>query len=71
MHARVKTDNAYRCRRCRERRRRGVFCASPVEVDGQILDFLERMRWLKEGDACDTKKIAEAITGLLSQSAKI
>jgi hypothetical protein len=47
-----------------------VFCTT-VEVDGQILDFLERMQWLKAGDACDTKKVAQAITGLLSWSAKI
>jgi hypothetical protein len=70
MHARVKTTSTDRCRRSRERRRRGAFCIT-LELDGQILNFLERMQWLKETDACDTRKIAQAIALLLSDSARI
>jgi hypothetical protein len=47
-----------------------VFCVT-VEADGQILDLLERMRWLREADAHDVSKVAEAIRACLLLSAKV
>jgi hypothetical protein len=52
------------------RRKKGVRCVS-LEVNGQILDFLARARWLHEGDAHDASKIAEAIRQCLQLSAKL
>src|ERR1700747_1312414 len=52
------------------RRKKGVRCVS-LEVNGQIIDFLARARWLHEGDAHDASKIAEAIRQCLQLSAKL
>jgi hypothetical protein len=64
------SGRAGRNRRYRGRRRRGQFCVS-VQIDGRILDFLERARWLSERDSHDVGKIGEAIRGLLELSSKI
>jgi O-methyltransferase involved in polyketide biosynthesis len=59
-----------RNRAYRDRRRRGQLCVT-VTIDGEVLNFLERSRWLSERDAHDPQKVGEAIAGLLELSAKI
>jgi hypothetical protein len=67
MHDRAK---AARNARYYRRKRDGTIVAS-VEVDGPILNFLEKARWLSARDAHDASKVAAAIKACLELSAKI
>jgi hypothetical protein len=62
--------NRERNRRHRERLRRGQLCVI-VQIDGAILDYLQRTRWLNAHDAHDVSKIAQAIKACLELSAKV
>jgi hypothetical protein len=46
-------NNAAKQRRNRHRRKRGLIVV-PVEIDGQVLDMLIKMRWITEEEATDT-----------------
>jgi hypothetical protein len=59
-----------RQRTYRMRQAHGEFCA-PVPINAAILNFLTRNRWLNEADACERKKVGEAVRSLLELSAKI
>jgi hypothetical protein len=48
------------------RRRDGRFVA-PVEVTARILDCLIALRYLREADAADARKVGEAIAALVSE----
>jgi hypothetical protein len=60
-----------RARRHRERLKAGRMVV-PVEVDGQLMDWMVRVRWLSEAEASegDARKIGEAIARGLAASAK-
>ena len=54
------TPTAERQRRCRERRRAGIFVA-PVQVTGQMVEALFKRGDLCEADALDLDCVGEAI----------
>jgi hypothetical protein len=56
-----------RHKRARERRRRGVMCAT-IEVDADVIDFLIKAGWVKE-NACDAKSVGVGVTQGLKLSA--
>jgi hypothetical protein len=42
----------------------------PVEVGPEVVDLALRTGWLLEADACDRRKVGEAIACMLADAAK-
>jgi len=55
--------------RFRQRQKRGVAIA-PIEFDGQVIDWLIRLHWLDEGEACDRAAVGKAIGAMLAASSR-
>ena len=58
-----------RQRRYRKRRRSGI-AVYPVEINGDVVAMLVRLRWLSERDVHDKDTVARAIAALLADTAK-
>jgi hypothetical protein len=61
-HRRLR-DRRYRARKSR------CVAVVPVEIDGEMINFLLRARWLYEDEAHDKRQIGEAIAAMLSDAA--
>ena len=67
----VSSDDALRDRhyRFRQRRKAGKAVA-PIEYDGLVLDWLVRLGWLLEAEACDRDAVGAAVSRMLAASAR-
>jgi hypothetical protein len=66
--ARRRAADRQRQRRCRDRRRR--HCAAyQVEANGEVLNMLVRLGYLRDADVLNARKVSAAITQLLIDSA--
>ena len=58
-----------RHKRFRRRRKAGKAVA-PIEFDGAVFDWLVRLGWLLESEACDRQLVGRAIGAMLAASAR-
>lgn len=64
-------DDAPRDRHFRFRQRRKASKAvAPIEFDGAVLDWLVRLGWLLESEACDRAAVGSAVSRMLAASAR-
>jgi hypothetical protein len=56
--------------RAYRRRIKGCRVMVPVEVGPEVVDLALRTGWLLEADACDRRKVGEAIACMLADAAK-
>ena len=67
---RLKALKLARQRRWKHRIKNHLACTT-VEYDGEVLDLLVRLGWLREQDASSPKAVGRAVTALLRQSARV
>ena len=58
-----------RQRRCRARQRGGQ-AIYPVAVDGNVIDLLIRLNWLRDGDSTNPRYVSQAIEQMLCDAAR-
>jgi len=66
-YRRIRKLTDLRMRKYCARARDGVRCAT-IEYCAALIDLLVRTRWLKEADAANEAKVAQAITAMLASA---
>jgi hypothetical protein len=65
--ARAADRERQRRRRARQRNKQAIY---RVIADGDVLNFLVKWRWLRDGDTTNAELVGDAISRLLADSAQ-